>query len=44
MMRSQAREIKGELERSGVEVIREWDHEMTWFTFLAKSGSTKTKL
>jgi ribosomal protein L11 methyltransferase len=38
MMRSQAREIKGELERGGVEVIREWDHEMTWFTFLGKGS------
>jgi ribosomal protein L11 methyltransferase len=44
MMRSQAREIKGELERIGAELIREWDHEMTWFTFLAKSRSIKTRL
>ena len=43
MMRSQAREIRGELERSGVELIREWDHEMTWFTFLAK-GEKRSEL
>ncbi len=36
LMRSQAREIKTHLMGSHFKLIREWDHDMTWFTFLAE--------
>ena len=36
LMRSQYREVKFELERSQFRVLCEWDHEMTWYTVLAK--------
>jgi ribosomal protein L11 methyltransferase len=35
LMRSQARGIKYELDRNGFRVMKEWDHEMTWYTILA---------
>jgi ribosomal protein L11 methyltransferase len=34
LMRSQAGEIKSQTERQGFRLLREWDHEMTWFTLL----------
>lgn len=36
LMRSQYREVRFELERSQFRVLCEWDHEMTWYTVLAK--------
>jgi len=36
LMRSQAREIRTELVKAGYEIVREWDDEMTWFTFVAE--------
>ena len=38
LMRSQAREIKTQLEGPCFRLLREWDHDMTWFTFLAEIG------
>jgi ribosomal protein L11 methyltransferase len=35
LMRSQVRELRGELGRHDFHILREWDHEMTWFTILA---------
>jgi len=35
LMRSQFREIKKQLERRGFKLLREWDHDTTWFTILA---------
>lgn len=35
LMRSQFRKIKVLLEKQGFYVVREWDHEMTWYTTLA---------
>lgn len=35
LMRSQARGIKYGLDRNGFRVMKEWDHEMTWYTILA---------
>jgi len=35
LMRSQFREIKKQLERRGFKLLREWDHDTTWFTVLA---------
>jgi len=35
LMRSQAQEIKSQLAKRSFHVIREWDHEMTWYTILA---------
>lgn len=38
LMRSQVRDVKSQTQKCGLEVIREWDHEMTWYTLLlAKS-------
>lgn len=37
LMRSQVRDIKTRLEKHGLEIIREWDHEGTWYTLLVKS-------
>jgi ribosomal protein L11 methyltransferase len=34
LMRTQARELKAGLEQHHLEMIREWDHEMTWYTVL----------
>ena len=36
LMRSQARDVKAELVRPRFRLLREWDHDMTWFTFLAE--------
>jgi len=36
LMRSQFREIKRQLERRGFKLLREWDHDTTWFTILAE--------
>jgi ribosomal protein L11 methyltransferase len=36
LMRSQAREVRAQLDRIHINVIREWDHDMTWFTVLAE--------
>lgn len=36
LMRSQYRDVKAKLQRSGFKIIREWDHEMIWFTVLAE--------
>jgi ribosomal protein L11 methyltransferase len=35
LMRSQARDIRERLQARGWRMVREWDHEMTWYTFLA---------
>jgi len=34
LMRSQVRDLKNMIENDGIQVIREWDHEMTWYTLL----------
>ena len=36
LMRTQARDIKDKLAELGLEVVKEWDHEMTWYTMLVK--------
>ncbi|MGD8228951.1 MAG: 50S ribosomal protein L11 methyltransferase [Desulfobacteraceae bacterium] len=38
LMRSQVRKVKAQLEKYGLKVLREWDHEMTWYTLLVKSA------
>ncbi len=35
-MRSQSRDLKRLLEDSGYNVLREWDHDMTWFTTMTE--------
>jgi len=35
-MRSQSRDLKMQLEHLGYDTLREWDHDMTWFTILAE--------
>jgi len=37
LMRSQVRDIKTRLENHRLRIIREWDHEGTWYTLLVKS-------
>ena len=34
LMRSQIRDLKSQIKRHGLEVIRAWDYEMTWYTVL----------
>ncbi len=36
LMRSQGQEVKTKLVNSRFRILREWDHDMTWFTFLAE--------
>ena len=35
-MRSQSRDLKMQLHHLGFNTLREWDHDMTWFTILAE--------
>ena len=35
LMRSQFRDVKTRLEKNRFRILREWDHDMTWFTLLA---------
>ena len=37
LMRSPFREIKDRLIQHRYRVVREWDHDMTWFTCLAEN-------
>ena len=36
LMRTQARDIKAEMEKRGMKLIQEWDKDMTWYTMLMK--------
>jgi len=36
LLRSQAREVKAQLDRYNFRIIFEWDYEMTWFTIFAE--------
>ncbi len=36
LMRTQAGEIKERLKKCGLAPVKEWDHEMTWYTILAR--------
>jgi len=38
LMRSQARDVRVQLDKSRIRVVREWDRDMTWFTILAEIG------
>jgi len=38
LMRSQSRDVKTQLESNHFRILREWDHDMIWFTLLAKKG------
>jgi len=38
LMRSQARDVKAEMEKRGMTLIQEWDKDTTWYTMLMKSG------
>ena len=35
LMRSQFRDVRSRLEKNRFRILREWDHDMTWFTLLA---------
>lgn len=39
LFRSQLRDIRTRLEMRNFRVLREWDHDMTWFTFIAEKNS-----
>ena len=34
LMRSQARDVKNFLSKTKLEIVKEWDHDMTWYTML----------
>ena len=36
LMRSEARDIAAELSRRSITIVRQWQHEGTWFTFYAR--------
>ncbi|MBW1886818.1 MAG: 50S ribosomal protein L11 methyltransferase, partial [Deltaproteobacteria bacterium] len=38
LMRSQVQEVKWQMEKYDLQVIHEWDNDMTWYTILAKNG------
>ncbi len=38
LLRSEAREIRSQLDEHRLNVVHEWDHEGTWYTLLAKNG------
>ena len=38
LMRSQAADIKARLKQHKITLLREWDHEMTWFTMLVQGS------
>lgn len=38
LLRSEAREIRSQLDEHRLNVVHEWDHEGTWYTMLAKNG------
>ncbi|MGD9162144.1 MAG: 50S ribosomal protein L11 methyltransferase [Desulfobacteraceae bacterium] len=35
LMRSQAGDLKDLIKNTGMNIVKEWDHEMTWYTILA---------
>ncbi|MBN1106371.1 MAG: 50S ribosomal protein L11 methyltransferase [Deltaproteobacteria bacterium] len=41
LMRSQAAEVRQEMSVTGALLVREWDHEMTWYTMLWDSRNSK---
>ena len=42
LMRSQYRDIRTQLQKRGFNLLREWDHDMTWFTVLARKDKQIT--
>ena len=38
LMRSQVQEVKWKMEKYDLQVIHEWDNDMTWYTILAQNG------
>jgi ribosomal protein L11 methyltransferase len=40
LMRSQARQVREDLRKYEIPVLREWEHEMTWYTILAGGRET----
>ncbi len=41
LMRSPYRDIRQRLVHRGFRILREWDHEMTWFTILAEAAGPR---
>ena len=39
LMRREAKDIAGELQRRSIEIIHDWQHEGVWFTFYARQRS-----
>ncbi len=37
-MRSQSRDLKTQLKSQGYQTLKEWDHDMTWYTILAEKS------
>ncbi len=42
-MRSQSRDLKMQLKNLGYHTVREWDHDMTWYTILAGKPSSGSR-
>ncbi len=42
LMRSQARDVKDLLLNKNLEVVKEWDHDMTWYTMLLCGNRNET--
>ena len=38
LMRSQVQEVKWQMEKYDLQVIHEWDNDMTWYTILAENS------
>ena len=43
LMRSQVRDIKDRIRRDNLNIIKEWDYEMTWHTFVARRDSDEKR-
>jgi hypothetical protein len=43
LLRSEAIQVKSRIERYDFHIIREWDHEMTWYTMLVENKSLLDK-
>ena len=44
LLRSQARDVRTQIEQNRFELIQEWDHEMTWYTLWFETSSVHPTL
>lgn len=43
LLRSQAKQVISERERSHLCIVKDWEHDKTWFTMLVKHGITPSQ-